>query len=401
MIVADAAHFSGVISHSGPDYSYLDCASVGDPAAIYVFNSSYFAVDGVTVKNCGGATGAISIHGSSDILVGNSTSVTNSKIYNSTGHGIYLSSTTRAVVYKNSVMSAAKSGIYATSKSYGPIISGNIIASNLIDGVYIGEGTTIATIRGNIISSNGNTGVMLSNIGKLRNVTKHVIVNNIITENAANSILISVDSASYVLSTIICGNTMKGNGLGVGVVDPAQRCVQSTIYANNNDFDGVNDSFLALTNGMGSTGWGNYMLDPLDRGRYFISGDTVTSSPPSSQPSSLTPSSTKPSSSRTSAPSSCTPSSAKPSTNTPSSSNPSKSTESFSPSSNQPAQQTSTYPTRIADTFSPTTSPIIVVVGIQSIFVKEVSCGMFCFLNNCKKFKQKIPLLLENFECVA
>ena len=267
MIIANNAHFSNVVSPGGTDRATINCGNVIGPAGIYIFNSSYFSIDGITVKNCGSNLGAISILGLSDRKQGNSTSILNSKITNSTGHGIYTSLACRVVVYKNSILSSAKSGIYISNSSWGAILTGNVISDNLLNGISLYEGVSVTTIRGNIIYGNSGSGINISNTNSSGASTMNVIITNQIIKNSANSMVLSVDDASVISNTVIGGNTIYSNKYGFHVVDPLLTGIQNTMMVQNDDKDGIMSSFLELTNGnaQGSDKRGNYFLDPLNR----------------------------------------------------------------------------------------------------------------------------------------
>jgi len=270
MIVADGAHFSYVVSPGGASTATIDCGTVSGPAGIYIFNSSYFSVDGISVKNCGKDHGAITIMGTSEHDIGNSTSVINSVVSSSTGHGIYISRVIRPVLYMNSITSSAGSGIMITGESYGPILSGNIISKNGEDGVTTAKGTRNSVIRGNLISGNSGSGIAITNSDGKKSVIRTVIVSNEIVSNLKYSIYLGVDEMSYMVSTVIGGNKIRSNAYGLYASDPSKKGIQKTLLAHNDDSNGIMDSFLSLTNGNSANGAsGNYFLDPMDRGVYY------------------------------------------------------------------------------------------------------------------------------------
>jgi len=275
LIVADGAHFSHVVSAGGPSAATIDCGPVSGPAGIYIFNSSYFSVDGVTVKNCGGKLGAISIIGTADHETGNSTSVINSVVSSSAGHGIYMSLLVRPVIYLNSITSSVGNGIQIIGGTYGPIVSGNTISKNGGDGVYTGEGTRNAVIRGNLIRGNDGSGIAITNSEGKKSVIRTVIVTNQIESNSKYSIYLGVDQISTIVSTVIGGNTIRSNTYGMHAIDPSLNGIQKTQLVYNNDADGMMDSFLSLTNGNSKNAAGNYYLDPMDRGEYYTPSTTT------------------------------------------------------------------------------------------------------------------------------
>jgi len=275
LIIATNAFFSGVVSPGGADTAVINCANVPGPAGIYVSNSSYFTIDGISVANCGGNEGAITIEAPVNNLLGNSTSILNSKIISSTGHGIFFSQVARPIVYKTAITASTGSGIHITDGVFGPILSGNIITNGNSHGVFLGNGSTNAAFRGNMVSGNKGAGFAVTNVGKYQTSLNNVLVMNQIQSNAQNSILLSVDKEAKLVSTVIVGNTIKGNGLGLGAVDPDKDGVQKTMIGSNDDTDGIHLSFISLSNGNGATSAqvgttsGNYFLDPLNRGRAF------------------------------------------------------------------------------------------------------------------------------------
>jgi len=283
LIVASNAPFAGVVSPGGPDAALIDCGLVKGPSGIYIYNSAYFTVDGISVNGCGapGAQGAISILGTTNLLAGNSTSVLNSKITNAQGYGIYASQACRPVLYKNSITGSGDSGIYVTGGSFGPIVTGNIISTNGANGVYLGNGSTMATVRGNLISQNRASGISVTNIGGYKTMNNIAIVTNTVWSNSGNSILIAVDSMSTITSTVIGGNTMFRNFNGIQAVDPDLNGIQKTILASNADLDGVMSGLVSLTNGNSavSGGYGNYFFDPLNRGLMFVANNVVGNVP--------------------------------------------------------------------------------------------------------------------------
>ena len=115
--MAENAHFSGVVSPGGTETVSIDCSAAcisQDEClpAIYTYMSSYFVIDGITIKNCGNsASGAVVISGNSDMDVGNSTSISNSRIIDSNGNGIYIYSAHRAIVHKVFISGASVDGI--------------------------------------------------------------------------------------------------------------------------------------------------------------------------------------------------------------------------------------------------------------------------------------------------
>lgn len=94
-----------MLFQGGVDSALIDCSNIVGPAGIYIYSSSYFSVDGVTIRGCGGnpaspagvvvVGNATTENSNMDSLAieGNSTNIINSRIYNSTGHGIYISDT--------------------------------------------------------------------------------------------------------------------------------------------------------------------------------------------------------------------------------------------------------------------------------------------------------------------
>jgi len=271
LIVANGAHFSAVVSAYGPKSAILDCAGTIGPSGVHIYNSSYFNIDGITIRNCGGNAGAISIIGHADYSIGNSTSILNSVVSNAQGHGIYISQACRPVIYNSNILNSVGAGVYAIS-SYGPILSGNIISGNGAQGVFIGLGTSLATVRGNVISTNIGAGIALTNAASYPKTTRSAILGNQIVSNGLYSILFAVDSKSQVTDTVIVGNTINGNSYGLGVVEPGKNGITKTIIAGNADSDGIMPSFLALTNGYAGSGCsGNYFLDPLNRGVLYAS----------------------------------------------------------------------------------------------------------------------------------
>jgi len=269
IIVAEEAHFSHVVSLGGPSAATIDCGSVSGPAGIYIFNSSYFSVDGLTVKNCGEKFGAITMFGTSNHDVGNSTSIINSVISASAGHGIFGSRLVRPVLYQNTITNSAGNGIHFTGESLGPIISGNTLSKNVGDGVHTGEGTRRSVIRGNIISENEGSGISITNAKAKKSVTYSVVITNTITKNLKYSIFLGVDRSSTVVSTIIGGNKISSNAYGMFASDASGKGIQKTLLAANDDTDGLMGSFLSLTNGNSKDAAGNYFLDPMDRGVYY------------------------------------------------------------------------------------------------------------------------------------
>ena len=128
VIIANSAHFSGVVSRSnatnGVDCGLLAGRANGAPSGIFVTNSSYFIIDGIAVNKCGGGVinfrtysiengnrtvnsnnllGGVTIIGlnslstpisagiptpglnTSSTLFGNSTQIANSRVQNSQG----------------------------------------------------------------------------------------------------------------------------------------------------------------------------------------------------------------------------------------------------------------------------------------------------------------------------
>jgi parallel beta-helix repeat protein len=191
IIVARNAHFSAVVAPGGYLDATIDCGPVPGPSGIYIFNSSYFQVDGVTVQGCGANSGGISVYGVGNKNVGNSTSVINSNIASSSGPGIFSDQSYRFIIYKTLISNSVGDGILITNRAYGTVITGNIISNCGGDGVYLGEGTTNAVVRGNTISTNAGSGIVLSNtVAQVS--TMSTMVTNQILKNMAYSILLSV-----------------------------------------------------------------------------------------------------------------------------------------------------------------------------------------------------------------
>ena len=191
VIRADGAHFSGVVSPGGVDKALIDCSLSTNPPGVYVYNSSYFTIEGITISNCGSnvdSPGSIVLVGGSDNLHGNSTSVASCRIQNSRQHGIYTNATVRPVIYKNSITSSVGSGVWVDENTYGVIITENSIISNEGVGVTITQGSTVSTVRGNEIVSNGGAGIHVLNTNNASTIEHTVIVTNTITGNQHFSI---------------------------------------------------------------------------------------------------------------------------------------------------------------------------------------------------------------------
>ena len=75
LVAANSAHYSGVLSY-GNNQGSFDCTGV-NAAAIRVFNSSFFQIDGLNIDKCGAfqSMGSIDIVGTGNTKVGNSTEV--------------------------------------------------------------------------------------------------------------------------------------------------------------------------------------------------------------------------------------------------------------------------------------------------------------------------------------
>jgi len=121
-------------------------------------------------------------------------------------------------------------GIKVTNASYGPILSGNIIAANNDNGVYIGDGSTVGVVRGNLISGNGGSGIVLSNTNRAQSITKTTIVTNSIVSNAEYSIWLNVDNGTVISSTVIGGNTISDNKYGLGSNDSFNAYVRKVVF---------------------------------------------------------------------------------------------------------------------------------------------------------------------------
>lgn len=272
LIVANSAHFSAIVSPGGPASAVVDCGDTVGPAGIYVFNSSYFNIDGVTVRNCGASSGAITLVGTTDRTLGNSTSVLNSVVTQSKGNGILISQSCRPVIYNTRIMNAVGAGVYV-STTFGAILSGNTITGNGAHGVYFGLGSTQFVVRGNSISSNYGSGLTYTNAAGYPKASNSVILGNRIISNGLYSIELAVDVSSQISNTIILGNTIYGNSQGLNVKDFVGSGITKTFLGQNDDSDGLMPSFLALTNGNAGSGCsGNFFLDPLNRGVRFASG---------------------------------------------------------------------------------------------------------------------------------
>jgi hypothetical protein len=271
LIIANGAHFSAVVSPGGPASAVLDCGDTTGPAGIYVYNSSYFNIDGITVKNCGASSGAITLVGTTDRTRGNSTSVLNSVITQAKGNGILISQACRPVIYNTRIVNSVGAGVYV-STTFGTILSENTITGNGAHGVYFGLGSTQFVARGNLISSNYGSGLTYTNAAGYPKVSNSIILGNQILSNGLYSIELAVDSSSQISNTVILGNTINGNAQGLNVKDLVGTGITKTYLGQNDDSDGLMSSFLALTNGNAASRCsGNFFLDPLNRGVRFAS----------------------------------------------------------------------------------------------------------------------------------
>jgi len=289
VIDARFADFSSIVSPGAN--GVIDCGVVSGPAGIYIESSSYFSVDGITVNNCGGSLGAISIVADrNDRKVGNSTSIMNSVINGATGNGIFVTQATRPVLQNNVITASSGSGVFVSGDVEGAIISGNTISKSAAHGVHIGYGSTLSTVRSNMISSNKGSGISIFNGGDSKMIENTCIITNQISSNLENSIIFRIDGkAAIIASTVIVGNTMNSNNNGIGVIDDFGKGLRNTFLGRNDDSNGIMPSFSSLTNGnpnlvrirahpsapvhakqnqwTDTDGRGNFFFDPMGRGK--------------------------------------------------------------------------------------------------------------------------------------
>ena len=290
LIIANNSHFSGVVNPGSVDSSLIECpnttswsssSSSSPSAAIYVFNSSYFTIDGVSISGCGAKNASIVLKGTSNRLVGNSTAVLNSKILYSRGNGILIQNMMRSIISKNVISYSSAGGIVITDKSYGSILDGNLLVGNHISGIYALNGSTYTIIKGNTIKETAGDAIAIVNYLDRQSSVNNIILKNQITNNVGSSILLAVDMNSVIISTTIVGNYFVNNSHGLMIRDPSKwsdKGIQKTYYLSNLNCDGISESFLQQTNGNSASGSsGNFFLDPLDRGLYCSKNNTISS----------------------------------------------------------------------------------------------------------------------------
>ena len=283
LIIASNSHFSGVVNPGSVDSSLIECpnaSSWSSPSAIYVFNSSYFTVDGVSIYGCGAKNASIVLKGTSNHLVGNSTTVLNSKILYSRGNGILIQNMIRCIISKNVISYSSAAGVVITDKSYGSVLDGNLLVANHVSGIYALDGSTYTIIKGNMIKETIGDAISIINYLDHQSSVNNIILKNEITNNIGSSILLAVDVSSVIISTTIVGNYFVNNSHGLTIRDPSKwsdKGIQKTYYLSNLNCDGISESFLQQTNGNSASGSsGNFFLDPLDRGSYCLTNDTVS-----------------------------------------------------------------------------------------------------------------------------
>jgi hypothetical protein len=271
------------------------------PSGIYVSNSSYFIIDGITINNCGGGSiptlsgstilGGVTLVGLNNLaikitagvpaagtpyqstLFGNSTQIANSVIENSNGPGLLVYLGTRAIMHKTTVTNSGTSGVYLLSSSRS-IITSNVITNNANEGIVSDWGSMLAVVAGNTISGN-SVGVRLANSNTNASAFGYstaISWNNILIRNKiinnVNSIILSSNYTGGLYGSLINQNTLSSNSYGISIFG-VPNGVQHTTYYTNADTDGLTNSFLSsvpgITSFIANGGWKNGYVDPANR----------------------------------------------------------------------------------------------------------------------------------------
>jgi len=309
VIIAQNAQFSGVITPGGTPkagssfYAGIDCLYLpnGGPSGIYVSNSSYFIIDGITINACGGGTiqtlngptmlGGVTFVGQNSLgikitagvptagapyqstLLGNSTQIANSVIQNSIGPGLLVYLGTRAILHKTTVANSGTCGVYLLSSSR-TIVTSSLITNSNAEGILSDWGSMLAVVAGNTISLN-TVGVRIANSnmnGSAFGYTTAISWNNILIRNTItgndNSIILSSNFSGGLYGNMITQNTLSGNSIGLAIAG-APNGVQRTAYYTNADSDGLTNSFLSFVPGatsfVANGGFKNGYVDPANR----------------------------------------------------------------------------------------------------------------------------------------
>jgi len=285
LIAGSNSHYSGVLD-GNPGVGIIDCGGTQNApkqfAAISVFASQNFLIEGMTIQNCGfsATVGAITVQGGQGV---NTTEITGNLIQNNGGPGIVIQRGSRIIAYQNVITGNNIGGIALISGSERTIIHDNLISNNNGNGISVNSGSTQVTIEGNVIQGNAANGVSIFNIGTpvasavringtsyaVGTSADNIIMRNMIINNQNASINLFAQDGLTIEYTKIIGNTIMFNkrGLTIGGVAGS---VKQTIYFTNNDLDGLTDSFMRDDRH-------GKVMDPMSRAKYNTPIETALS----------------------------------------------------------------------------------------------------------------------------
>lgn len=202
LIVAKSSYYSGVLSRGTglqsldreavqPQSAHIDCSIFNTQAGrgvpgLYVYNTSYFIVDGLLLYGCGSG-GRVEDHEGGAITVvgvpngGNNTMISNSVVAVSNGPGIVILSTMKSMIHNTVIYGSYASGVALLGNSWSPIITSSVIRKSRLTGLF-SDGTSNFVVSGNYISGNV-VGITLTS-SRNRTISRdNIIIRNTIIRN--------------------------------------------------------------------------------------------------------------------------------------------------------------------------------------------------------------------------